>query len=63
MNMYLLVGLNSYLYKRTSKYIFALTTGYSETNQMKRDKKKSWKNIRIQVCLCKMDTFIGTWRA
>ena len=40
----------------------ALTTAYNEMNQMKRD-RKSWKDIRIQVSLCKMNKFIGTWTA
>ena len=59
LNIFLLVRLNSHLYNITSKCICALTTGYSKMNQMKCD-RKSWEDIRIQVSLCKMNTFIGT---
>ena len=47
-------------YKRTSKYKHALTTGFSEMNQMKCD-RKSWEDIGVQVSRCKMNMLIGTW--
>ena len=45
LNIYLLVRLNSY---RCNINIYAMTIGYNEMNQTKRD-RKSWKDIKIQV--------------
>ena len=57
LNIYLLVRPNSYLCDRKSKNIHAMTTGYIAMNQMFRERYQS------QVRLCKMNKFIGTWRA
>ena len=62
LNIYLLVRLNSYLCHKKFKNINAMTIGYNEMNQTKRD-TKLWKDIEIHVSLCKMDKFIGTWTA